>query len=468
MGGGVTFVEGSAAQFYNPANLMIQTSHRTRQITLGMGGIYYSNGMQIDRFDRFPEQIQPYFMPKNLPQTTAVSDDILLQMFSDDDHYYQTQKYDVIVFGASWQNGSIARSIALRSRGLSSFEMNRNWFHSNAEHLNDGEDFTRYLNENYHVYHELSVGLAREVTMFNRWQSGLNTLLIGLSPKLVFGGMHSEVGFRSEYSPGDGDWQNTKQFYAKAAGDVDRYISDLMISGRADQAFSNHLNPHSNLDINGYGLGLDAGLTYIIPIGNDVSLSPHIHEPLKKSLRFSIAVTDFGMVRFNENPREWNSRSIMRTYQELPETDSRYYGHPGEIFHYLKSDPEEQSVFENIVDNDSQAYVVQLPTEVHLGTAFQYNRFTSVFDMNYRFNSSDFGTNGWHSSLGTELRILRFLPIRGSVQMNADRDFSFGMGAGLNLGFVNLSGAIRIFNPDHPHKGWYTNSLSVMALNIRF
>ena len=470
LGGGIAYTSGTPAQFYNPANLMIRTQRRNFQVTLGLGGVYYSNGLEIGRFNRFSEQVHPYFMPDNLPQSATVTESGLQQMFGDNNRYHQTLSYDMIPVGVSWMREFSARSVAFRSRGFSSYEMNRNWYVSNVAPGDEDEPFTRYFNEKYHVFHELSIGFAREVTMFNRWQSGLNTLLIGLAPKVVIGGMHSVVNFHSEYLPNDNQWHNTKQLEARSSGDMSRFITDLVLSGQVNQAFQNNLNRNSNLDINGYGVGLDAGLTYIIPLGNDISLSPYVHEPLNRSLRFSIAITDFGMVRFEKHPGQWNSRAVLRSYDDLPQSTNRYDGQPGELFRYLHTDPGEQSVFENLVEIDDTPYTVQLPTELHLGTAFQYDWFVSLLDLNYRFNPSDYKKDGWLASLGSEVRLYRYFPIQGSIQLEPGGNISFGLGAGLDFGFLHVSAAARMFhnNSNEAQKAWQTDTVSALGLQIRF
>lgn len=468
LGGGVAYSTGLSAHFINPANLMLQNDQRRHQITLGLGGVYYSEGFHLQKSDRLPAEALSYFFPDDPPDANAITDAGFDRMFSDSDRYHMTQSYEMVPLGYSWSNGSRARSFAMRSRGLASFEMNRNWFAADKIPDDPEAPFVRFLNENYQVFHEISFAMAREVTMLNQWQAGLNTLYIGLSPKFLLGGMYSQVEYESVYQPVADGWQNTGSMEMRLAGDMDRFLTELLRTGDISQAYQNHFFPSSNFEINGVGFGIDAGLTYIIPLGDDISLSPYSHEPLRKSLRFSIALTDLGVIRYHSNSTEWQSRSITRTYPHLPETDKRFTGKPGEVFQYLQNDPGEEIVLGNLARADESAFYVQLPTELHIGSALQYQWLTSMVDLNYRFNSPDFKTDGWRLSLGAELRLFRYFPVMGSIQMDPDGKTYVGAGAGLDLGMVKATGAVRIFRSDFEEGQWYVNSLSALALQIRF
>ncbi|MEX0680406.1 MAG: DUF5723 family protein, partial [Balneolales bacterium] len=429
-------------------------------------------GLSINELDQFPNQVQPYFIPASLPQQTVATEEQLQKMFGNETRFFQTQKYELIPFSLSWINNESARSVAFRTRGLSSFEMNRNWFLTDNEvssnaYTEEDEPFNRFLNEKYQVYHEFSIGFAREVTMFNRWQAGLNTLLIGFSPKAIFAGMYSDVRYQSNYTASNGMWENTRQLQARTSGDIDRYLFDLVFSDPAEQAYQNRFQKDSNLEINGYGIGLDAGLTYIIPLGDDLSLLSINRAPLRKSLRFSFAITDLGLVRYNNNPGAWSSQTDPRTYEHLPDHTSLYFGHPGELFQYLGEDVSEHSIYENIEKDDIYPFFVQLPTQLHLGTVFQYQWISSMLDLNYRFNPSGFEAKGWLYSAGTELRLLDFLPLRGSIQLSPDKLVSYGIGAALDLNFIYLSAAVRIMHPEDNEPGWYANTVSALGLQIR-
>ena len=468
LGGGVAFSSGLSAHFTNPANLLIRDDLRRHQVSLGLGGVYHSNGTRMTRASRLPGDMTSHFLPNTPPARTTISETDLSRIFSDSDHYHMTRSYEIVPMGYSWSNGTRARSLALRSRGIASYELNSSWY--SATDVSDVSEaaLTRYINESYQVYHEVSFAMAREVTMLNQWQAGLNTLYIGLAPKFLVGGMYSQTEYISEYNYANDYWQNSGNLEIRHTGDMNRYLTDLLRTGDADQAFRNHLSPSSNFKPGGAGFGIDAGLTYIIPLGDDISLSPHVEEPLRKSLRFSIALTDLGFIRYHNNPAEWQSRNITRSYSELPETNIDFSGKPGELIRYIHKDSGEDSALENLAKINEDAFYVQLPTELHIGTALQYNRVTSTADLNYRFNSPDYNADGWRVSLGTELRLLRFLPVMGSIQLNPGAKASLGAGAGLDFGVVKAMGAFRIFRVNHDVAEWHVTSLSSLALQIRF
>ncbi len=468
LGGAVAYSTGLSAHFNNPANLMIREDHRRRGITWGIGGVYSGAGVGVRDSGDLPGNVHPFFVAEDLNTPGAVTDAELQRMFYESDRYHKTHSYEIIPVGYTWSGDRRAFSLALRSRGITSFEMNRNWF----DVAGAGDDlesiFVRFLNENYQVYHELSFAMAREVTMINQWHSGLNTLYIGLAPKVLFGGMYSQIRYRSEYQTTNGGWQNSGDLKVLTAGNMNRYLESLLSTGNARQAFSEHLSPSSNLNTSGLGIGLDAGLTYIIPLGDDVSLSPHSEEPLRKSLRFSVALTDLGAIRYAGSPGEWYTQMIIRTYPEIPANTTRFDGKPGEFLRYLNEDSAEESVLENLGRVDDSSFSVQLPTELHIGSALQYGWFASMIDLNYRFNSPDFSMDGWRISVGSEIRLIPYFPLMGSLQLNPDRNIAVGAGAGLDIGVVRAAGAFRLFHTDNEVSRWNVNSISALSLQVRF
>ncbi len=468
LGGGVAYSTGLSAHFNNPANLMIRKDHRRHEVTVGLGGVYRSTGISVRNTLNLPDEVLPYFVPEEPGSSTLVTDAELERYFYGSDRFHQTHSYDMIPVGFTWSGENRAYSIALRSRGISSFEMNKNWFESASGSSGSQAGFVRFLNESYQVHHEVSFAMAREVTMINQWQAGLNTLYVGLAPKLLIGGMYSRARYRSEYQAVEEGWQNSGFMEVQMAGDMTRYLDDLLASGNAAMAFRDRVSPSSNLNVSGLGLGLDAGLTYIIPLGDDISLSPHSEEPLRKSLRFSVAIIDLGAIRYSGNPGEWASRTVMRTYPDIQGNQVRFDGKPGEFLRYIHDDSVEEVVIDNLNRIDDSAFSVQLPTEVHVGTALQYRWFASVVDLNYRFNSSDFRTDGWHVSAGAEVRPFHFLPLMGSFQLKPGGDTAVGAGAGLDLGYLRASGAIRLFRTQEEQARWNVNSISALSLQIRF
>ncbi len=470
LGGGTAYLSGIDAHFHNPANLALHKRSGRFQISAGSGGVYDSRGERISSWSHFPDIVSRHFYSGTTPGNEFWSDDDVTSLFSNDDRLRHTRKYEFTPVAISWSGGNSARSVALRSRGMSSFQISRNWFDAaNASESGEEESLSRRLSEQYHVYHELSVGFAREVTMFNNWTADLNTLYFGIAPKFILGGMHSDSEFESRYIRSDNEWDNSKHLTAHVAGDIDRFVSELIAGADPHQTHREHFSRSSNMEVNGIGMGLDAGLTYVMPLGDDIALSPHVDRPLRKSLRFSIAVHDLGAVRYHNHDGTRESRTITRTYEDIPESDAGFSGYPAELFHYLAKDEAEQSVFENLADVDESAYYVQLPTKLHLGAAIQYNWFVGLIDLNYRFNAPEFETDGWITSLGSEIRILPFLPVKGSMQIRPDGSISFGAGLGLDAGPVSASGAVRLHrNSDSGKTNWVAGSVSGMSLRISF
>lgn len=447
---------------------MIRTHDRTTSISLGLGGIHDSEGFAFNEFKDLWDRTEETFIPDQLSSLREIPPGDIDRMFDNQQTFYHSRIYDLTPVVISWQKENSARSLAIRSRGTSSYEINRGWFKPLPESSENNETLTRLLNEQYLVLHELSYNLAREVTMFNRWQAGLSRLYIGIAPKIIAGGMHSKFTYHADYSNPYGDWQSDKHLEVSASGDFRDFYAESITYKDPANAFQNSFSPNSNLKLNGLGMGLDAGLTYVIPIGDDLSLSPYIDEPLRKSWRFSIALTDLGMVYYPENATEWSTSSSRYFHETIPQFQSTPDISPGSAFNFLMNDPAENRLMDNLDATEAESYTIKLPTELHFGSALQYDRISGMADLNYRFNTTDFGPEGWYISFGSEIRLLRFLPIQGSIQFDPDRNTTMGVGAGLDLGFLHLMAATRILSIDEKHVDWQADSISTIGMHIRF
>ncbi|MEX2639920.1 MAG: DUF5723 family protein [Balneolales bacterium] len=457
MGGGSGYITGPAANFFNPANLMIRDKLRRNRLVLGQGGFYLSEGVAaadlLNEYNAFEARFSRY-NGRNTHQDYS-SEEILQRRFPDDNTTFAaTARYDVLAFGISFLREDYAFSLALRSRSSNAFELNRGWYDPALPAGDDGEMLERKLRQNLQTYHEISFGLAGEVTLINGMMPGMNKLYFGIAPKLVAGGLffkgdYSSVHFRES---GEGPMPYAREFSASG-----------MLS-RSAGSFS-EASGSSLLETAGLGLGLDVGFTFIKGLDDDVSLAPGSGETLRKSLRFSLSMTDIGFVSYKEQPVLLNTRNDAGASGSSPPefTGWRFIGQVGEFADFIGGNAGDATVQTSAGE---KRVTQKLPAAVHLGTVFQYNRLMASVDLEYELNPVHFHKQGWQTSFGAELRLLNILPIRSGVSFSPAMDPLVGLGVGFDADIWEFSIAAQF------KKGYddrvHTIGLAVAALQFRF
>ncbi|MEX2404292.1 MAG: hypothetical protein WD625_09160, partial [Balneolales bacterium] len=108
----------------------------------------------------------------------------------------------------------------------------------------------------------------------------------------------------------------------------------------------------------------------------------------------------------------------------------------------------------------------KLPAALHLGSALQYNRFLVAVDAEYQISPVRFDQQGWHTRVGTEFRLLKFIPLRSGITLNPSMETTLGIGAGIDAGLWEVSVATQL--KQGYNKKAYTVGLAVAALQFRF
>ncbi|MEX1121404.1 MAG: DUF5723 family protein [Balneolales bacterium] len=470
MGGGGSYLTGPAANFYNPANLMIRDQARRNRIILGQGGFFLSEGIGTKNLMQNYRDFANYFTSYNALETGQSDAETLDRRFpTNSDIFANTARYDVLAFGISFTRNENAYSLALRSRSTNTYEINQSWFDNSFETTEDGDTHVRTLRHNLKTYHELSFGFAREVSMVNGWIPGLSKLYFGIAPKLVIGGMFFDGDYSSTYfnDPVEGTLQHTSQYVARSvARNTNTYVSNPASPPVAKIADQPLVKPQSILKNTGIGMGLDFGLTYIKSLDGDNSLAPGSADPLRKSLRFSISMTDIGFVSYKEQPSVFQIVTDTVNIGSKPQKAERHYaGQIGEFTSFISNYSEVTDSPESSTSVTGQ-FNRKLPAALHLGSALQYHRFLAAVDLEYQISPVRSDYKGWHTRFGTELRLLKFLPLRAGVSLTPSMKPTLGLGAGIDTGFWELSVATQLKRGINNEI--YTVGLAVAALQFRF
>lgn len=472
MGGGASYLTGPAANFYNPANLMISDNIRRNKLMLGQGGFHLTEGLNTDGLRQEYGTFVNYFNRYDALQSDQgyTHSETLQRRFPDGRAIFtNSARYDVIAFGISFTRRQYAISLALRSRSTNAFEINRGWYDSTFEAGENGEKLVRTLRQNLMTYHEVSLGFAREMTMINGMMPGPNKLYFGIAPKLIAGGMFFEGDYTSTYfrDPVNGDYQYASQYRAKSVAENTNIIQ------RTSSTFdNNHLTsyapgyPQSLLETNGVGVGLDMGFTFIMSLEGDNLFAPSANDPLRKSLRFSVSMTDIGFVSYNERPSVFQSAIDTSVAGASPETTHRHFsGQIGEFTNFISSHTNESHSLDTVTAL-RERFNNRLPAALHLGSALQYKRLLAAVDLEYQINPARFDKQGWHTRIGAEFRLLKSLPLRTGLSLNPSMDPILGLGAGIDTGFWEISVATQL--KQGYSKEAYAVGLAVAALQFRF
>jgi hypothetical protein len=201
-GGGSTYITDYNANFYNPANLMIQDRRGDFAFGVGIGSFYMKATQNYSNLSEQLENSQNYISPfksSASPLSSAERSEIL------EDNYPakttlsdQRMRYDVTLLGMKWSRDSRAFSIAVRTRTSSSFGVGKGWYTNAFQENNEGQSvLNRSLVQRYQSLHEVSFGYAESFQFLSGLTPRIDNFVIGIAPKLVMGGSYQQPTQRS-------------------------------------------------------------------------------------------------------------------------------------------------------------------------------------------------------------------------------------------------------------------------------
>ncbi len=445
-GGGTAYLTGFEALFVNPANLLIQEKNYTFQISLLQYGYYFDSlepisGIQ-NRFSRHLDLMAPYSSDLNL-RVTDREELIDRSFFENRSNAYFLNQTEINWFGIKWARPERSFALAARTRIGSSYRLGKGLYSATPLDRSGSFLINQSFNHQYQVLHEISVGYAESFTYLNGLTPSLSEFIVGIAPKLVIPGSFLDVQFRNRYTLNSqsGFWDNEIAYNQHTAG---------VLTDRAENFFFPQINPENPdyglrdlLRPTGIGFGIDAGITYIIKFGDQLSVLRHEDGLAEKSLRISLSVTDVGMVYQTTTPFEFDIEPQTSEQEETgPVTNRLFQGAPNEHFSFLADyfDPTEFSSFAV----REQAIEVLLPASVQAGALFQYNRFKLMGDVSYTIVDNAFKPSGFTLFSGFEIRPLSYLPIRAGTRLTPGLPGYVSFGSGLETGRFDILAAFQL------------------------
>lgn len=453
-GGGTAYLTGTEATFWNPANLSIRDQINLFHIGLGHAGILnepvLSSDAANDQFLNFTDVYDPY--QSSVAQISEVQRETIL-----DNNYpanklssqHQTRA-DVILGGILWQRNGAAFSLAARARFASRIEVGRGWYSDEFIESGDEEvrDFTLHQQRNY--LYELSFGYARKFTFINGLFSNLNKLHVGIAPKLVLAGPNLDMNYEGRYIRVE-DGSNevyAQHFNYSSSGSFSQATQEYRSGGNPQQAVQNNFNRQPSLDNSGYGAGFDFGLTYLIPLGDDLSTIADNPEEsvVTKSLRIAFSVNDIGIVRYNDNPLQLSMpKDTVSETQQAP-SETMFIGAAGQYLHYFDSASNLSTPFLESSVSDKNSHTTLLPTSVNTGILLEIPQIKLMGDLTLGLNNTAFTTTKLVAHLGLETRPIQKIPIRFGTRLAAGKPTRLGTGIGFETAYwdFNIGGQILL------------------------
>jgi hypothetical protein len=438
---------GVFAASSNPANLMIFERYERWNVVLGHGAYMYNKGFTEDAASN-PTRFIGSFYPSNSQvdyPTTIDKTNLISEWFGDNTISINTSNLDVLSFGISYTGINFGIALTHRIRGTSENKIGRGWY-DNTFLSNNGELLlNRQLQQNYYLRHEMGAAIAWEYDLVSGWLSDLSRIYIGFNPKLILPIMYFEHDYNSVYVQDSGDensYMHQSSYTAKSAGLATDIIQDQINAINTGITPQQLFSTSDLMGIAGYGVAFDAGITYIIGLDRDVSLTSKNKIPTYYSLRLAASVNDIGFLSYNKKQLRYAAPSTETVTNTIPSNEGQpeYTGSPYQFFPFIESAGETGFVDKTESSNGSPIRQL-LPSRANVGAMLQLNRLVVSAEIQHPLDSQSIDEENTSFHLGTELRVFKFLPLRAGIIFESDQPTYYTAGFGLDFKKFVISAA---------------------------
>lgn len=451
-GGGTAYLSGVESNFYNPANLAIYDRKGTFHLSVGTLGSFFEPVLSSDRpqsqLDRYADTFLPY-EPGEQNITSEQRNIILDENYAGNDLTSEhLARADILWGGIQWKQDEKAYSLVLRTRGGSRIDVGRGWY--SLDPIEKGENRIRdfSLVKQLQVLHEISFGFAQEFKFINGLMPGINKLFVGIAPKFVIGGAYENTFYNGRYvtSSESNETRYTRAFTFHSSGSYSDMINSYRASRDPQDAIDSELDNKFLLNPTGYGAGIDFGLTYIIPLGSDVTLldKGKNKRPVGKSLRIGLSVTDIGVVHYSSSPLQITSGQITSQVDRQEPLNNRFVGSAGQLPVFFEEAEELPNPFFEAESRSEEPFSSSLPTSINAGVILDINRLKVMSDFTLGLQNTAFTNKKLVARFGLESRALPWLPIRFGTTLATGKPVRFGAGTGIETRYWDFSIATQI------------------------
>lgn len=446
-GGGAAYTTGYEALFINPANLHI-ADHRNRlQFSAGTAGLYTLAPERKERPVHYRDYLLGYtegFSPDGGSSRVDPYDPatVLKRSFPDGRLLSENQtRAEVHWLGFHHRRERSSYAVALRSRYANRFRMGRHYVDDQPS-TSGNRMFERSLFHQVQTLHEISFGYAESFEYINGLNPGMSRLIVGIAPKIMVGSGYQDVAYREHLDRIDSHtlMRRERSWRSHSAG-----AWSLM-----QERFLNRQNPFDPpvswkklLRPDGIGTGIDAGITWILPLNRELVAGPYGSHKTRNSVRLSLSVTDLGLIHYFRDPSVLETAPLVSETSQVPTPSPVLFsGRPGEHLYFLQRTG--GLPLADAGRGDPESFTTLLPTAFHGGALFQWNRIKLTGDLSLSLAETAFHPSGLATYLGAEIRPLLFLPLRAGLRLAPNRPDYYSLGMGIESRYAELQTAIQL------------------------
>lgn len=471
-GGGSTYITDYNANFYNPANLMIQDREGTFSIGVGISGFYFGGVKNYSDPEMQWQNSQDYIGVFEDGSSTFIGTDratVIDENFRDNATLSNnTVRYDATLLGMKWKRENHSFSLAFRTRTSSNFRVGRGWYSNEFVEIPDKNPvLNRTLIHRYQTLHEVSFGYAESFLFLTGLTPRLDNFIIGIAPKLVLGGSYQNAQWNNVYErQSNGDTRRIESFSYDATGEFGAstisYLNGTAPSVANTQSFNNDI-----FSLDGLGAGLDIGVTYLITLGSDLSAVRPNQQPTERSLRLSFSMTDIGFISYNKNETSITADvdTVLGVSAPSNVSNEFFIGAKGQYLDFIEKYGEDNPFLSASRTNGS--FSTLLPMALHGGALLEINRLKIMGDVSIGLTNNAFNSTKLISSFGMEISPFEFLPLRGGVQLDGQRIHFLSLGTAIETKKWDFSVAAQL-TPNSLTGTPEISGISVATLQFHF
>lgn len=430
---------GVFAASSNPANLMIFERRERWNVVLGHGGYLFNKGFTEDAASN-PTSFIGSFYPNSSPTgypTTIEKSNLVAEWFGNDASSNITSTLDILSVGISYTGINFGVALTHRIRGTSDSKIGRGWYDDTLLETNGELLLDRKLQQNYYLRHEIGAAVAWEYDLVSGWLSDLSRIYIGFNPKIILPILYFEHDYNSQYVQNpddDSSYLHRSSYSAKSAGLTTDIIQDHINAINTGLTPQQLFSTNDFMSIAGYGGAFDAGITYIIGLDRDVSLTTKNKIPTYYSLRLVASVNDIGFLSYNKNHLRYAAPSTENVTNTIASNDSQpeFTGSPYQFLSFVETAGETAFVAQTESTNGTPIRQL-LPSRANVGAMLQLNRLVVSAEIQHPLDSQLIEEENTSFHLGTELRLFKFLPLRAGIIFESDQPTFYTAGFGLDF-----------------------------------
>lgn len=431
-GASTTTLFGLDGLHANPSSIFLPRKKERISVTAyNLSGFFWApalesggNGRLLDAFsyansgaglsttsDTLQKSLRELFFNGNSSAHLNSGQELLLLAFS-----YRT-KQRTIAFHAR-------RTVRQESR------ISKHWFQDIPGTASADATYRRNLEQQIRAATEIGITVSGNMSVLSGLIPDFDQLVFGFSPRLILQGA-SFSGFYSDLSKNGTALQQASMRTTGAFTETERAALASQLPDAS--AFENQL-----FDFQGLGAAVDLGLTYAMPGGPDFSLfDTSLPTAMLPGFRFGIAIRDLGFVRRSKNVSTFVSDTLRTTLSDQGRlrATNMFTAKPGSFTGFLLSHPSGRQTLERAASSTG-TWNETLPPTLQTGFSMSNMWATMALESTFRVTNLALDEEVFQTSLGLELRPLRWLPIRGGLLFQRELPLYYSAGAGLHNRYV--------------------------------